>query len=45
VTVDPATEMAVVCSNCHRMIHRVQDDPLTIEQLREIVEAQRRSEA
>ena len=41
VTVDPATEMAVVCSNCHRMLHRVRDEPLTIDELRKIVEGQR----
>ncbi len=41
VNVDPKTEMATVCSNCHRMLHRRRDEPLTIEELREIVEAQR----
>lgn len=35
--VDPVSEMTVVCSNCHRMIHRRRDSVLTPDQLREIV--------
>ncbi len=34
--INPATDMTVLCSNCHRMIHRKKDNPLTIEQLKEI---------
>ncbi len=34
--IDPAIDMTVLCSNCHRMIHRKKDDPLTIEQLKEL---------
>jgi len=35
--VDPRTEMSVVCSNCHRMIHRMKDNVLSLEELRKIV--------
>jgi 5-methylcytosine-specific restriction protein A len=35
--VDPKTEMAVVCSNCHRMIHREKDNVLSLDELREII--------
>jgi hypothetical protein len=35
--VDPKTEMAVVCSNCHRMIHRKIDEVLSLEELRKII--------
>lgn len=35
--VSPKNDMAVVCSSCHRMIHRRKDDILTIEQLRSIL--------
>ena len=38
--VAPATDLAPVCPNCHAMIHRV-SPPLTIEQLRDILDRQR----
>lgn len=31
--VNPATDLAVVCANCHRIIHRRKDCVLTIEQV------------
>ncbi|MGC2422759.1 MAG: HNH endonuclease [Nitrospirota bacterium] len=34
--VDPINHMTVLCPNCHRMIHRRKDEPLTVEQLKEI---------
>ena len=34
--VDPRRDMAVLCSNCHRMIHRRTNAPLTIEQFRKV---------
>lgn len=37
VRVDPAQDMAALCANCHRMIHRDPDHPLSIEELRDIV--------
>jgi 5-methylcytosine-specific restriction enzyme A len=43
VSIDPLMDMAVVCSNCHRMIHRDADKPLSIEELRQIIEANRKS--
>ena len=33
VVVDPKEDMRVVCSNCHRMLHRGEDGPLTVEEL------------
>jgi predicted restriction endonuclease len=36
-SVDPKTEMAVVCSNCHRMIHRKKDQLLSLEELKKII--------
>lgn len=35
--VNPKTEMTVVCSNCHRMIHRFRNKILTVEELKLIV--------
>lgn len=35
--INPNTDMAVVCANCHRMIHRKQDNPLTIEDLQKML--------
>jgi predicted HNH restriction endonuclease len=35
--VNPKTEMAVVCSNCHRMIHRKKDEVLSMDQIKEII--------
>lgn len=37
VEVDPAIDLAVVCSNCHRMIHRKAKRALTLAELRRIV--------
>lgn len=38
---NPATDLAVLCSNCHRMIHRKPKHALTLEELRAIVEKTR----
>jgi predicted HNH restriction endonuclease len=35
--VNPATDLAVLCSNCHSMIHRRPDACLTVEELRVLV--------
>ena len=35
--IDPKTDMVVVCSNCHRMIHRKRNNPLTIEELQNML--------
>ena len=32
--VNPETDLAPVCANCHRMIHRRKDDTLSIDELR-----------
>ena len=36
--IDPKTDMAVVCSNCHRMIHREKGKILSIEELKKIIQ-------
>lgn len=35
--IDPKTDMAVVCSNCHRMIHRKRHRVLSLEELENII--------
>lgn len=35
--VDPARDLAVVCSNCHRMIHRKAERALPLDELRDII--------
>ena len=35
--IDPNKDLVVVCSNCHRMIHRNRDKPLSIEELKNII--------
>lgn len=42
VQVSPEKDLAVVCSNCHSMIHRSPKTPLTIEDLRRIIEEARK---
>ena len=42
VEINPATDLAVLCSNCHSMIHRHAQEPLTVEQISELIQAQRR---
>jgi len=42
IQIDPKADMTVVCSNCHRMIHRKRNQVLSVEELREIVREQRK---
>ncbi|GIM28437.1 hypothetical protein CPJCM30710_11030 [Clostridium polyendosporum] len=35
--IDPVTDLIPVCSNCHRMIHRRNDNVLTIEEMKSII--------
>lgn len=35
--VDPAEDLIVLCSNCHRMIHRKKDNVLALNELRSII--------
>ncbi|WP_238726004.1 HNH endonuclease [Diplocloster modestus] len=37
VEINPDTDLATVCSNCHRMLHRRKDRIITIDELRQIV--------
>lgn len=41
VAIDPETDLVVVCSNCHRMIHRKKNKILTIGELQHIIENNR----
>lgn len=40
ITVEPETDLVCLCSNCHRMIHRVRDRIMSIEELRKIIDEQ-----
>jgi predicted HNH restriction endonuclease len=35
--VDPRRDMAVLCANCHRMIHRKRERVLSVEELKDLV--------
>lgn len=35
--IDPENDLVPVCSNCHRMIHRVKDNVLSIEELKQTI--------
>jgi len=37
VKIDPIADMAVLCSNCHSMIHRNPHEPLTVEELKKLI--------
>ena len=37
--VNPRTDMTVLCSNCHRMVHRRRDKPLSLSELRALLAA------
>lgn len=38
-SIDPRTDFTVLCSNCHRMIHRKRNSPLTVDELKLIVKS------
>lgn len=42
VNVDPYKDLVPLCANCHRMVHRNKDEVLTIEELKEIIESNRK---
>ena len=35
--IDPKKEMTVICSNCHRMIHRRKDSVLSLRELKQLM--------
>ena len=37
VEVNPATDLIVVCANCHRIIHRIKSEVLMLDDLRELI--------
>ena len=42
VRIDPAKDLIVVCSNCHRMIHRKKNQVLSLEELKRIIAENKR---
>ena len=40
VQVNPDTDLVVVCSNCHRMIHRRKSNILSLQDLRKLIKSQ-----
>lgn len=36
-SVNPMTDLAVLCSNCHSMVHRQKPHPLSLSELRELI--------
>lgn len=40
-TIDPRHDLTVLCSNCHRMVHRKRDSPLSIDELVKIIAGSR----
>jgi 5-methylcytosine-specific restriction protein A len=36
--INPATDMSVVCPNCHAMIHRKRDTTLTVLEVKQMLE-------
>ncbi|MFC0189455.1 HNH endonuclease [Fictibacillus aquaticus] len=43
VLINPKDDLVPVCSNCHRMIHRKKENILSISELKEIIECNRKS--
>ena len=41
-TVNPRTDMTVLCSNCHRMVHRSREKPLSLQELVDLVRSHRK---
>ncbi len=41
---NPKTDLAVLCSNCHRMVHRKPKHALSLQELRQIIEESRTSQ-
>lgn len=41
INVNPETDLAPVCSNCHRMLHRRRDRIISIEELKNIIESRK----
>jgi len=37
IEIEPRTDLAPVCSNCHRMIHRRKDDILSVEEIKQLL--------
>lgn len=44
-SINPREDLTVLCSNCHRMIHRKREAPLSIEELRNVLSSSGASDA
>jgi 5-methylcytosine-specific restriction protein A len=42
INVSPSEDMATLCANCHRMIHRKPEKPLSLEELRQLIHSNRK---
>lgn len=42
VSINPATDLNCLCSNCHRMVHRNKDRTRTVKQLSETIQKQKK---
>ncbi len=42
ILVNPETDLICLCSNCHRIVHRKKNAVLTLEELKELIEEQKR---
>ena len=40
-SVDPETDLSVLCPNCHAMVHRRKDKTLSMKQLKELLEGKK----
>ena len=38
VEIDPATDLVVLCANCHRMVHRKKNEVLSLEELKSLID-------
>jgi 5-methylcytosine-specific restriction endonuclease McrA len=45
VVIDPEKDLMPVCANCHRMIHRRKDSVLSIEQMKQIIESNKKGKS
>jgi putative restriction endonuclease len=41
-TINPETDLCVLCANCHVMLHRRKNETLSVDSIREIVQSNRR---
>jgi predicted HNH restriction endonuclease len=42
VIINPKTDLAVLCANCHAIIHRYPHNPLSLEELKQLIETKQK---